>query len=315
MNRKAFTLIEILVSISVIAIIFSILLGALQKARETAYSAQSQNNLRNMALATINCSGQNKGKTPPAWGRFRRSAPATGFVHLLPYLDQDAIYRDYMSIASKNTNESIINAIEGPARVHLSLFCSKNDITNPLEGGLCSYVMNHYVYRGGNLPGDYTDRFFELNNTAKDDLLTFMFDKEFVNGTSNTMLLCERAAICDWEAGDKKFLGKTARFWHHYGGRVSNSRTGAWIDMTIAANLNSNKPEYNPVPIPIKQQKVKEQEADVAKIQTFQSGGFNCAMADGSVKVVSPNISHDVFKAVTLAKTLASAGLFSQFDD
>jgi prepilin-type N-terminal cleavage/methylation domain-containing protein len=314
-SRKAFTLIEVLVVVAIIAILSALLLGAAHKVRETAYSLQSQNNLRNIAIATNHCSLQNKGKIPPGWGRFRRSAPATAFVHLLPYLDQDVIYKEYMSIASKNTNEAIISAIEGPVRTHLSVFSAKNDPTNPLIGGLCSYGMNHYVFRGANLPGDWNDRYFEVNNIAKDDLLPFKFDKEFVNGTSNTMLITERAAICDWQAGSKVFLIKAQRLWHHYGGRISSNRLSAWIDMSIAGNTNSNKPEYNPLPSPISQQKVREGQADAAYIQTFQSGGFNCVMADSSVKTVSPNVSHEVFKAVTLATVPASSGLFSKWDD
>jgi hypothetical protein len=288
-----------------------LLVGAVQKVRETANAMQSANNLRNIGLAVTNCATQNKGKIPPAWGRFRASKPASAFVHLLPYLDNETNYKEYMVTANPETNSSIITAINDVARLSLKVFMANSDITNS-GGGLVSYGLNHFIFKGGTLPGDYSGPLI-IPPTGQN--IYFQFDKSLVNGASNLLLAVERSSMADWEAGTKRFLGKTLRFWHHYSGRVNADQTSMFNDYVIGPNPDSAKPEYNPVPIPPNQVKPSADQIDTAYIQAFQTGGFNSLMADGRVFMTSPNISHDVFKAVGLITTQANSGLLGQWDD
>jgi prepilin-type N-terminal cleavage/methylation domain-containing protein/prepilin-type processing-associated H-X9-DG protein len=63
-RRRGFSLIELLVVIGIIAMLISILLPAMNKAREQGRSVVCKSNLRQLYLALLNYSNENKGSLP-----------------------------------------------------------------------------------------------------------------------------------------------------------------------------------------------------------------------------------------------------------
>ena len=65
--QRAFTLVEVLVVISIVGLLLSLLLPAVVAARQAARSTDCKNNLRNLALAVQMYTDTSNGYYPPAW--------------------------------------------------------------------------------------------------------------------------------------------------------------------------------------------------------------------------------------------------------
>ncbi len=116
-RRAAFTLVELLVVITIIGILIALLLPAIQAAREAARKSQCSNNLRQIGIALLNFESRN-GAFPPgimAHARFGDPNPAvnggyewTYFLHfLLPDLEMQGYFE---ALCGPRFNTSLVDA-------------------------------------------------------------------------------------------------------------------------------------------------------------------------------------------------------------
>ncbi len=90
-RRGGFTLVELLVVITIIGILTSMLLPAINTARESARATQCANNVRNMGIACQMYGNQNKDAIPAGMAG-GAGGTNSGLVELLPYLEAANLY-------------------------------------------------------------------------------------------------------------------------------------------------------------------------------------------------------------------------------
>ncbi len=100
-SRRAFTLVELLVVVSIIGILVSLLMPAVQSAREAARQAQCKNNLKQIGIACSQHLAKQNHFPSGGWGYLWTGDPDMGFgarqpggwiYNILPYLEQGTIH-------------------------------------------------------------------------------------------------------------------------------------------------------------------------------------------------------------------------------
>jgi prepilin-type N-terminal cleavage/methylation domain-containing protein len=267
-GRSAFTLVELLVVIGIIAALLGLLIPGVMKVREAANRAGCGNNLHQLNIALQHYHEQ-FGSLPPYATGLRGDPFANWFGYMLPQLDQLNAYRE-LSIGPPKTATS---GTGGPMTVSSSpdsgrrfpvLVC-KSDPSSAIDNyrAKTSYEANWFAFSPG------TGGFFPPTQRFSD----------FTNGLSNVVLFGECYSEC---GGLIHFAMETP----------SNHTFGITLD-----GKPSDDPSYLPNDFTMFQLRPNQADCEQLRTQTAH-GAMNVGVADGSVRPVSAGISLDVWKQV-----------------
>jgi len=149
-RRRGFTLVELLVVIGIIALLISILLPALTKAREDANRVRCMSNQRQLTLAWLLYAQDHKGAFTSA--NTQNFPPTAGF---------------YSWVAGGNTNSSLTNGLLWPYLKDYDVYKCPNDRISYVH----TYSVNSY------LAGEGPNTVFNLGQVAH-AYSTFVFIEE-----------------------------------------------------------------------------------------------------------------------------------------
>jgi prepilin-type N-terminal cleavage/methylation domain-containing protein len=201
---RGFTLIELLVVIAIIAVLIGLLVPAVQKVREAAQRLQCSNNLHQIGIAAHN-HNDTYGFLPPLSGADGGFAPGgysnngNLFYWLLPYIEQDNIYKLHPSLYSwtmpgETDPGPIVN------QTIKTYLCPSDPHQRPVQ-----------MWTGGWAAGNYVANWQVFANVPSWDVtVTRNIPASFPDGTSNTIVFAEKLARC----GDPA-VGQFSPLWGH----------------------------------------------------------------------------------------------------
>ncbi len=222
-RRSAFTLVELLVVITIIGMLMALLLPAVNAAVEAGRNTQCKNNMRNLAQAADGY--QLRKNRYPGYENTVGGNTASWVVELLPEIERLDLHKDW--------SDTTIAATDKP-KPYLELLVCPSDPPEQIGGPTLSFVANS-GFAGETAS---TTPAVVAANGIFHKLGLYSNVDTMVDGKSNTLLFSENIQATTW---DKITRNETTFMWHA-DGTVANRKINNGKTTAPTNNADSARP-------------------------------------------------------------------------
>lgn len=265
-TRSAFTFIELVVVVALIALLFGLLIPAVQRVREAAHRTTCVNNMKQLVLA-LHHYHDSQGRFPPGCSYRQGADPfphMSWCLRLMPYLEQEGLWHEAVEAYGQKKSFLSNPPHRGALQVLAVLVCPSHGRGAREQRRPVAFT--HYLGVAG------------LDHRRNDGLLYLDSRttlRDCTDGTSTTLLIGERPPSQDGAWG----------WW--YAGWGQNRNGSAEMVLGVRERNAYRAPQSRSCPRGPYHFQRGDDPCDFFHYWSRHPGGANFATADGSVRFLS----------------------------